>query len=218
MQYQWITAFFAIISLLILFLSFRLLMRKDWFIGWIKGTVGLILLATASVLALTALNVNGYRPVEKEVAVATISFDKLDDQVYKANVVLSSSGSEMPFEISGDLWQVDARVIKWSGLLAMVGGRPGYKLDRIQGRYYTLEDERSKPRSVYALSNPDIGFDLWSVMDNLSHHIAWVDAEYGSATFLPMADGALFTVKLSSTGLVARPENDRATIAIQDWE
>ena len=55
-------------------------------------------------------------------------------------------------------------------------------------------------------------------MDNLSHHIAWVDAEYGSATFLPMADGALFTVKLSSTGLVARPENDRATIAIQDWE
>lgn len=218
MQYQWITAPFAIISLIMLVIALFMLLRKDWILGWIKGTFGFLFLALAILMGLTALNVNAYRPVDKEVTVATISFDKLDKQIYKANVVMSSSGSEMPFEISGDLWQVDARVIKWKGLLASLGGRPGYKLDRIQGRYFTLEDERTKPRSIYALSNPDVGFDLWNALDRLSNHFAWFDAEYGSATFLPMADGALFTIQLTSSGLIARPENDRAIIAIKEWE
>ena len=218
MQYQWITAPFAIVGLIFLAIALFMLLRRDWFLGWIKGTVGFIFLILAIFIGLTALNVNAYRPVDKEVTVATISFDKLDNQVYKANVVMSASGSEMPFEISGDLWQVDARVIKWKGLLASLGGRPGYKLDRIQGRYFTLEDERTKPRSVYALSNPDVGFDLWSAIDRLSRHIHWFDAEYGSATFLPMADGALFSIQLTSNGLIARPENDRAIIAIREWE
>lgn len=218
MQYQWITAPFAIVSLILLVIALFMLLRKDWLLGWLKGSVGFLFLALAILMGLTALNVNAYRPVDKEVTVATISFDKLDEQVYKANVVMSSSGSELPFEISGDLWQVDARVIKWKGLLATLGGRPGYKLDRIQGRYFTLEDERTKPRTIYALSNPDVGFDLWSAIDRLSNHIAWFDAEYGSATFLPMADGALFTIQLTSSGLIARPENDRAIIAIKEWE
>ncbi|AUM11165.1 hypothetical protein [Ketobacter alkanivorans] len=218
MQYQWITAPFAIFSLILLVIALFMLLRKDWILGWIKGTAGFLFLTLSIIMGLTALNVNAYRPVDKEVTVATISFDKLDNQFYKANVVMSSSGSEMPFEISGDLWQVDARVIKWKGLLATLGGRPGYKLDRIQGRYFTLEDERTKPRSIYALSNPDVGFDLWNALDSLSNHFAWFDAEYGSATFLPMADGALFTIQLTNNGLIARPENDRAIIAIKEWE
>jgi hypothetical protein len=218
MQYQWITAPFAIISLIMLVIALFFLLRKDWIIGWIKGCLGFMFLAIAIFMGLTALNVNAYRPVDKEITVATISFDKADNQLYNANVVISSSGSEIPFEIAGDLWQIDARVIKWKGLLATLGGKPGYKLDRIQGRYFTLEDERSKPRSVYALSNPDVGFDLWSTIDKLSNHINWFDAEYGSATFLPMADGALFTIQLTSNGLIARPENDRAIIAIKEWE
>lgn len=218
MQYQWITAPIAIVSLLALVGALFLLLNKEWIVGWIKGSLGMLLLLIAVVLGLTALNVNGYQPVTKEVTVATISFDKLEKQLYKANVVIASSGTEMPFEIYGDLWQIDARVIKWKGLLETLGGKPGYKLDRIQGRYYTLEDERTKTQSVYALSNPDLGFDLWSSIDTLSKHVRWFDAEYGSGTFLPMADGALFTVRLTSNGLVVRPENDRAIIAIKEWE
>ena len=215
---QWITAPFAIISVLALVASLFMLLNKEWIVGWVKGSIGMVLLLIAVIMGLTALNVNGYQPVRDEITVATISFDKVERQLYKANIVIASSGSEIPFEIHGDLWQIDARVIKWKGLLASLGGKPGYKLDRIQGRYYTLEDERSKPRSVYALSNPDIGFDLWSSIDSLSRHIQWFDAEYGSGTFLPMADGALFTVQLTPDGLIASPENDRANIAIKEWE
>jgi hypothetical protein len=44
-----------------------------------------------------------------------------------------------------------------------------------------------------------------------------VDAYYGTATYLPMADGARFEVTLSRTALLARPVNDAARQAVGDW-
>ena len=218
MQFQWITGFFALCSVIALIIALFTLIRRDWLMGWIKGSLGLLALAFAAVMALSALNFNAYKAINQEVTVATISFDKIGNQLYKANVVLQGGTTEVPYEIAGDLWQIDARIIKWKGPLAALGGKPAYKLDRLEGRYYTLEDERSKARSVYELSNPDVGFDLWATLKKLSHYVGWFDAEYGSATFLPMADGALFSVRLTSSGMIARPENERAEMAVKEWQ
>lgn len=217
MHYQWITVVFALASLAALIIALVLLTRRNWVVGWLQGTGGLLALVLAVALGLTAINANGYRVLNEEYTLATISFSRIDNQRFTANLVLQSDGTEMPFEMAGDLWQVDARVIKWKGLLAALGGQPGYKLDRLQGRYYSLEDEQTKPRSIYALSNPDIGFDLWSVLNQLSRHLAWFDAEYGSATFLPMADGAQYSIRLTASGMIARPENQQAEEAVRDW-
>jgi hypothetical protein len=40
---------------------------------------------------------------------------------------------------------------------------------------------------------------------------------YGSATYLPMADGADYEVTVSQSGLVARPLNDAARLAVGAW-
>ena len=218
MQFQWMTGIFALCSLIALLVALFTLLRRDWFMGWLRGTLELIALVLALVSALAAVNLNGYRIMDQEVTDATISFDKLDKQLYKANVVLQGSATELPFEIAGDLWQMDARIIKWKGPFAALGGTPLYKLDRLQGRYYALEDERIRARSVYAVSNPDVGFDLWTSFKTLSRHSPWFDAEYGSATYLPMADGALFSVRLTFAGMIARPENDRAELAVKEWD
>jgi hypothetical protein len=45
-----------------------------------------------------------------------------------------------------------------------------------------------------------------------------VDAQYGSATYIPMADNATYYVTMSQTGLLARPANDEARTAIQGWK
>lgn len=218
MQFQWMTVIFAACSVIALLVALFTLLRRDWFMGWLRGMFGFLALALSIVTALGAININGYRVLDQEVTVATISFDKLDKQLYKATVVLQGSAIEMPFEMAGDLWQMDARIIKWKGPFAAMGGTPLYKLDRLQGRYYSLEDERTKARSIYAISNPDVGFDLWRLFKNLSRHVAWFDAEYGSATYLPMADGAIFSVRLTYAGMIARPENDRAELAVKEWE
>lgn len=218
MQSQWITVAFALASLVALIVALVLLTRKNWFTGFLKGSFGLLSLVLAVVLALTAINANGYRPLNEEYTVATVSFQRVDQQLFKATVTLQSTGAEMPFEIAGDMWQIDARVIKWKGPLATLGGVPGYKLDRLQGRYFALEDEQTKARSVFALSNPDIGFDLWTAVRKLSRHLDWCDAEYGSATYLPMADGAQFSVRLTASGMIARPENEAAEQAVREWQ
>ena len=44
-----------------------------------------------------------------------------------------------------------------------------------------------------------------------------VDAYYGTATYLPMADGARFEVSLTRDALIARPANIRARDAVGGW-
>ena len=44
-----------------------------------------------------------------------------------------------------------------------------------------------------------------------------VSARYGSAVYLPMADGAIYEVGLGASGLLARPENAAAATAIERW-
>ena len=45
-----------------------------------------------------------------------------------------------------------------------------------------------------------------------------VDAYYGTATYVPMADGARFEVNLSRDALIARPINDAARKAVGEWQ
>ena len=47
--------------------------------------------------------------------------------------------------------------------------------------------------------------------------IPWVDAFYGSATYMPMVHGASYSVFVSLTGLLARPNNDIALKAASEW-
>ena len=63
MHYQWITVVFALASLTALIVALILLTRRNWFTGWLKGTGGLLALVAAVVLAITAINANGYRPL-----------------------------------------------------------------------------------------------------------------------------------------------------------
>ena len=44
-----------------------------------------------------------------------------------------------------------------------------------------------------------------------------VDAYYGTATYVPMADGARFEVSLTRDALIARPVNNAARDAVGDW-
>ena len=174
-------------------------------------------LVLAIFFGLTGLNVFGYQQILVEESVATLSFEKVDEQTYDV-VLAQNNGEEKRYSVSGDLWQVDVRLIKWKGFLASLGFTPGYQLDRLQGRYLTLEQERSAKRTVYSLSEPDIGFDLWSAIKLSATWLPVVDATYGNATFVPMADGAIFAVTMSNSGLVARPLNDRADLALKEWQ
>jgi hypothetical protein len=74
----------------------------------------------------------------------------------------------------------------------------------------------SEERTVHALSD-ELPLDVWRVARKFPVLMPGVDAYYGTATYLPMADGARFEVKLTRTALIARPLNDAARDAVGAW-
>ena len=55
------------------------------------------------------------------------------------------------------------------------------------------------------------------IMQRYSEWVPWVDAVYGNAAYVPMADGARFVVSIGASGLVARPGNSDAEKAVRHW-
>lgn len=207
----------GLVSLLSLVLGLRMLIKGGWLFGWLRGMTGVAVLCLALAFALVALDIRTYRALTQDKPIATISFERSGERRFVASLLFPDKGLVERFELQGDQWQLDARIIRWTGLLRGLGGTPGYRLDRISGRYERIEDERSQPRTVYSLGNSEYGVDLWAMARRSQGRLPWVDAEYGSATFVPMTDGAIFEVALSPNGLVAKPLNEAARTAVQYW-
>lgn len=216
-MYIAITFLIALIALLLVFWGGRVLINGSWLLGFIRGTVGLLLLGAALLIVLVAADVYSYRNLAEEHSVGTVSFKKIGEQHFEAKFA-DEDGLAQHFELQGDQWQLDARLLKWNGPLARWGIQPAYRLDRLSGRYLTLQDERSKQRTVHELAGSNYGVDVWQALREFNNKLPLVDAVYGSATFLPMEDGAVYDVRISHSGLLARPLNQQATSALNEWQ
>ena len=218
MFYDVVAVIAAILGLLLLFAAINSLFRSGWFLGWLKGTIGFVLTAIALILVLAAWDIYSYKELMADKPLATISFEKLGDRHYRAVMTITSDGSQQSYELKGDQWQLDARILKWQDSLLRMGIKPGYRLGRLAGRYYSLEDERALERTVIDVNPSTAGVDVWDWLNRVDQDIPWLDALYGNATFAPMSDGALYEVSLTFTGLISRPLNESAREASRSWQ
>lgn len=216
MIFTLLAIFIALIAVYIAYKAGRFLWLNAWFAGFFRGLFGLALLAVGVLVALTAFDIFSYKQVLQEQVVATINFDKIEDQHYFA-VLADKDGKEQRVELRGDQWQLDARIVKWQGYLASFGIKPAFRLERLSGRYYDIEQETTAKRTAYNVHNSLYGVDVWKIFHSNPDWVPVVDAVYGSATYLPMKDGALFEISLSNTGLVARPINAAAQEAVAEF-
>ena len=217
MFYEGLAVIVTAIGALMLVYSLKLLARTGWFLGWLRGMLGLSLVVSGMVMGAVAFDLLSFQQVVMKKSIATLSFEELLPQNYRA-VLVDSQGSEQSFDLKGDQWQLDARILRWPAFLSSLGASPGYRLDRISGRYYSLEKERNAERTLYSLSESQYGIDVWRLLQQMQNNVNFVDARYGSATYMPMADGALYEVLLSKTGLIAKPLNERAKSAVARWQ
>ena len=158
----------------------------------------------------------GYFQLVDEQLIGQIKFTESAPEHYVARLMLEGEQRDQMFEILGDEWQMDARVITWEPPMTLLGLDPIFQLDRLSGRYSEVEEELTKHRSVHALSEP-MAMDVWQFARKYPKLMPGVDAHYGTATYLPMAHGATFEVTMTRTGLIARPVNDAAREAIGEW-
>jgi hypothetical protein len=131
---------------------------------------------------------------------------QIDLQHYR--VELSSDSLARSFELYGDEWQLDARVLRWKLPAALAGAPPLYRLERLSGRYGDPKQELEARRSIHPLAQNAFP-DLWTLRRQFPQALNFVDADYGSAAYLPLLDGASYQVSLSPRGgLIAQPADD----------
>lgn len=207
----------AIFGTLLLALSCQRLARARFLAAGGSALTGLILLAIAALTFVVSLNLHTYARLTHEEPVAEIVFEARAPQRYRATLTGVPSGDMQIFMLAGDEWQLDARVLKWQGWANLLGLDAQYRLERVSGRYRDIEQERRDERTVYSLSeNP--GIDLWELSTRYPHWLPFVDAVYGSATYLPMADGARYQISITQSGLIARPINAAAETVAKGWK
>jgi hypothetical protein len=207
----------AALGLIVLVVALRRLFRARLFAASKATLGGLLLIACAATLFVVSSNLRTYARLTHEQPVADLEFAAQGPQQWSAMLTRVPSGDVQIFILNGDEWQLDARVLKWQGFANLFGLDARYRLERVSGRYRDVDNERTGKRTVYALAaSPPI--DLWAIAYAHPSWLPFVDALYGSATYLPMADGARYRVTISQTGLLARPSNKAAERATRAWK
>ena len=168
----------------------------------LKYSITPVIFGAALVGGLGGLNLYTYHRFTEESAVATLAFESVGELSYRVTIT-PVGGSPIELQLDGDEWQLDARMIKWTEWLTFLGESPLYRLDRLSGRYISIEDARSKGQTMHALSQTS-GIDVWAFARRAGDWLPGVDAAYGSSVYLPMADGLAYEVSISQTGLLAR--------------
>jgi hypothetical protein len=202
----------GIVAALLLMIGLRRLVRARFVTGASSLFLSLALIGVSGLLLVVGTNLHTYSRLTYETPLAELIFEGRGPQRFRATIARYPAGDRQVFMLSGDEWQLDARVLKWRGWANLIGLDAQYRLERLSGRYRDIDQERKSTRSVYALSdNP--GIDLWTWAQDHPTWLPFVDSVYGSATYLPMADGARYKVSLTQSGLIARAVNPAADTA-----
>ena len=171
--------------------------------------------ALAGAGAMLILGYATYARLIDEQLVSRIEFRQISPQAFEARLMIPAKDDQF-FVLLGDEWQMDAKIVTWKPPMTALGLDPIYQLDRLSGRFADIAMERSNERTVHSIAPPSPA-DLWRFARRFPALLPGVDAHYGTATYVPMADGARFEVTLSRDALIARPANDPAREAVGNW-
>jgi hypothetical protein len=180
-----------------------------------SGLSALLSAVIAASAILIAISYYSYDRLTAEQAVARIEFKRTAPDEYEARLMLDDEQDRF-FSLRGNEWQIDARLVTWKPPVTILGLDPIYRLERLSGRYTDIGREQTERRTVHDLTDSRM-LDVWQVARRFPSLTPGIDAYYGSATYVPMADGARFEISLSRDALIARPANPAARSAVGDW-
>jgi len=214
----------ALIGLVLLIRGLRALFGGKPLSGGLGAVFGGAILWAACLAALFGMNIQTYARLTYERPVATLTLRQIGPQYYEINLVqppregqAAAAGALYP--VHGDDWRIEAQVLRWKPWANVLGLDAQYRLDRLSGRYRAIEQELHGERSAYDLAaaeanarNGAVPFkvEAWDAIRRYRRYVDAADTLYGSAAYMPMADGARYEVWITQSGLVARPVNDVA--------
>ena len=203
-----IAALLGVIGFAIGFSAFGALLRARLFRFVFSALLSVVLLAAGAVLVLLALGIEGMKALTKEESAARIKVVPTGLQRYDATVTFPD-GRVQTYDLAGDDIYIDGHIVKWTALANMLGLHTSYRLDRIAGRYRAIEQETTARRTVYSIGAPAM-VDLVALGRRLPLR-DFFDAEYGSASYVPVSEPRELDLMVSTTGLLLRPASPPGT-------
>jgi len=188
-----------------------------------KASLNLCGGGAVTIIGLTAgligLNLQGYARLTYEVPLAEVHVQAVDaaSKTYTVTVKrLDESQRVTTCTLQGDAWEIGGRFQKWKPWANELGLDSTYTLDQISNRYYMSADGNGKPITSCDLNvaPSEVSHVLPdSVTRWVLSHLLVKERFFGSASFMPMADGATYKVIATQFGFNAEPANEAATTA-----
>ncbi len=189
--------------------------------GLSRFLFGGVFLGGAATAVLFGLNLQTYARLVYERPAAEVTLTQVGPQAFTASVRTPKPDGELGdpliYDLTGDEFTIEARFLKWKPWANITGYDAIYRLDRIQGRFEDVDTENATPPKRYNLS-PDglpAALDIYQLarQNEFMKGIKAVDAIYGAGGYAPMADGAVYEIVATQSGLIPRPANPVAVDA-----
>lgn len=208
-------AFSGFLLFLALF-KLRAIFRLSWTLPF-RCLNLIILVFFSGIFLISASQLSSYTSFETKKPLARVQAFFISDAHYQ--IVLSPASQESidyNFEIYGDMWQIDMRLLTWQPLVHLLGLDTLYRIERVSGRYKSIEDEHTQARSLYSLNEEIYGVEVWRfLLENFQGTL--VRSYFGAGVYAPLSDQALYGIYLSETGIELRPLNEVANAALNKW-
>ena len=168
---------------------------------------------------LFGLNLQSYSRLTYEAPVAEISIhaQKPAEKLYTVAVHrLDGTDRTTNCTLQGDEWLLSGRVQKWKAWANELGLNATYTLNQISNMYYSAREASGKPIMACDINGPLPQVNQYlpeSWVKWLMDHALVQDRRFGSANYMPLADGAVYKVVITQMGFNAEPVNDAAARA-----
>ena len=193
---------FAFLGLIFLIITVVGVKKRKLFAPATSFVTALLMLSLSALFGTISIAIQGYHALTREELAATVKVEPTGAQKFNARFLMPD-GSVETFSLAGDQLYVDAHILKWKPLANIFGLHTSYELDRVAGRYASLNDETTKVHTVYSLSK-DKPLNMFNLRQRFAVLNPLLDAEYGSATFIKSDSPEEFRVMVSTTGLLIR--------------
>ncbi|MGN6517494.1 MAG: hypothetical protein ACTHLR_16840 [Rhizomicrobium sp.] len=165
---------------------------------------------------LLGVNTASFERLTYEAPVAIVSVKAVDPSQLLYDVTIKRMDATAPVQhcrLQGDDWEMSARVQKWKPWANVLGLDATYTLDQMSNRYSDAERANGKTITSCDLKGPPPPVNAWvpkSWVFWIADHSYVEDRHFGSGAYMPLADGAVYRVIMTQSGLNAEPVNDAA--------
>lgn len=187
--------------------------------GGVRAVLGVPFAIAGLAASLLAFNTQSFARLTHEGDVADVSVKAADpaNKLYDVTVVRRDGPNvTIGCKLQGDEWILAARVQKWKAWANELGLDTTYSLDQMSNKYFDALQASGKPITACDLKGPPPLVNAYvpkSWLFWLVDHAYVEDRRFGSAVYMPLADGAQYHVVMTQSGLNAEPANDAAKSA-----